>query len=137
MAMDLFSEIEGWFRFDVSEWKRLLELARGHGWEPMGTESPDLEPDFSPRKDWDGSYFSNDYQTVTAEDARNLADALERAIADLPNRHAKDAEEKSSKGAPEATGVSASPNQWLSDQAERKRIREFIRYCRAGEFVIG
>ena len=30
--------------------------------------------------DWEGGYFSNDYQWVTDADARSLALALERAI---------------------------------------------------------
>ncbi len=29
---------------------------------------------------WDGGYISNDFQIVTAEDAANMADALDRSL---------------------------------------------------------
>ena len=29
---------------------------------------------------WDGGYISNDFQIVTAEDAANMADALDRSV---------------------------------------------------------
>jgi len=118
VAIDLFSETEGWFRFEVSEWKHLLELAREHGWEPMGTRIFGRGPDFPRPEDWDGGYVSSDYQTVMAEDARNLADALERLIPDLPE-------------------LPVGPQERFSGQEGRKLVREFIDYCRAGEFVIG
>ncbi|MHC4179549.1 MAG: hypothetical protein ACYSWU_18715 [Planctomycetota bacterium] len=118
MAIDLFSEVEGWFRFDVTEWKHVLELAEQHGWKPMGTQASDRGPDFPRPEDWDGGYFTSDYQTVTVHDARNLADALERAIPDLPSHP-------------------VSPLERFGGQEGPKHVREFINFCRAGEFVIG
>lgn len=49
---------------------------------PAGTEAPwDPGPDgvLRPVADWNGTYFSDDSQTVNKDDASNLADGLEIA----------------------------------------------------------
>ena len=55
------------------------------GWLTAGTEAPswneggDIPPaDRDP--EWDGSYFSNDFQSVTDADAKAMASALHRAV---------------------------------------------------------
>lgn len=64
--------------FDSDTWEHLLRLARLNGWHPAGTKQPD---DWPGRHPWDhGNYSSNDGQTVTAADARGIADALSRAL---------------------------------------------------------
>jgi hypothetical protein len=115
----------------ISNWGfygSMLELAAEYGWEPRGTvltfhfcyqvcgcgaDTAKNDPDYEIEKkavkacaNWNGSYFSNDQQTVTQTDAKNIADALERALDD---------------------GQEAN----LSEE-----IRDFIEFCREGQFSI-
>jgi hypothetical protein len=90
MGMDLEGP-GGAFWFPVHGWSAVLTLARDFGgWEPQGTKSPEWEDpetgEHHVASDWDGNYWCNDYQQVTEEDARNLADALERALPDVPRQ---------------------------------------------------
>jgi hypothetical protein len=73
----------------------VLSVAIRYGWRPMGTEPPKWDRDGVDEKQiaaenaetaaaWDGTYLSNNSQTVNAFDARNLADALQRALSDFP-----------------------------------------------------
>lgn len=70
--------------FSLAEWNWLLELAVRQGWRPAGTRLEwDVEDEVLQMyvKKWDGSYCSSHGQTVLAEDAGALADALDRALA--------------------------------------------------------
>ncbi len=87
-------------RFNIWGWRSLFTLALYFGWEPQGTVSKIWKnnktgelvghQDYDPDKckdgewvnddDWDGSYFYNDWQEITADDAQNLAEALEKAL---------------------------------------------------------
>jgi hypothetical protein len=78
--------------FNLISWPLLLILASDYGWEPMGTinpypfyisEHPELEA--KTNLEWHGDYCGNASQTVTAQDALNLAAALERALDDIPD----------------------------------------------------
>ena len=163
MAFDL-SATAGRMRYGSSSWSFLLALARQCGWQPAGPKPPRRDADGSvvswdvdengepiPHDDDDGwwhgiecyrRYFFNDYQWVTAEDASNLADALERAIDDLPNHDAL--EHKTVKVAIGGgcqvrsirDGASVLPFEFFSGR-RKDWVREFIAYCRAGEFCIG
>jgi len=87
---------------------------------------------------WGGGYFSNDGQRVTAEDARELAAALERALPDVPDhdalRHkARPLGNSGEFGIP--VGTPTTPSEWFSGD-RKQRLREFIAFCRAGGFVI-
>jgi hypothetical protein len=109
---------------------------------------------------WDGGYFTNDYQVVSDEDAANIADALERALDDVPDEgggghvltpaqyHAAQRDELSREDLDKAIEQfmerrAASPPQippqtpaWYF-AGEKDYLREFIAFCRAGEFSIG
>ena len=81
MTMDLTNG-RNYLRFSRMIWANMLYLANQYGWQPQGTVlSDDTE---SGR--WDGDYFGNEGQTITAEDANALADALEKALDDIPDR---------------------------------------------------
>ena len=99
MGMDLTGE-GGYFRFLPGTWRAVLELAHEHGWELAGTKPPEFTvyaPDgvtvdeVATRAErqryanWDGGYFWNEYQVVCDEVAANIADALERALDDVPD----------------------------------------------------
>jgi hypothetical protein len=72
----------GHMAFNDTSWVHLLRLATLSGWHPADTLPPE-EAD-----DWDGNYCTNDGQRVADEDARNLAEALERALPDVPEEDA-------------------------------------------------
>jgi hypothetical protein len=137
MGMDL-SGAGGYFRWTNSGWYDILELGKEFGWIPTGTGPPR-----GTRKEaWGlGAYYGNDGQRVYARDARALADALERAVAALPQRksqkrtriaRATDYLEAELTGGrrPRRGRVAVSQFGW-EDVAY---IREFIEYCRAGSF---
>lgn len=74
MGVLLLSECEG-VELSASwkTWNLLLHLARDHGWEPEGTTHVRFQ-------NWSGTYYANDGQWVSVEDAQSLADALQRAL---------------------------------------------------------
>src|SRR5215210_1255397 len=90
MGIDLIRREEGSLWFQHFSWARILCLAVDYGWEPMGTIRPSYldDPDFGYYDDepWDGNYSSNDQQSVRAEDANALADALEKAMDDVSDQ---------------------------------------------------
>ena len=89
---------------NIDGWHQLRSIARLYGWKPQGTtldvwthktngekhysfrpsEYSDDDGEWGPAPDWDGSYDSNDGQEISESDAANLAQALERLLADLP-----------------------------------------------------
>lgn len=77
MGMDLINVEGDNFRWSLIWWAGLLNLAEYYGWKRMGTVIPD-------DLNWDGSYMMNDGQIVTTADAAGLANALERALPDVP-----------------------------------------------------
>jgi hypothetical protein len=84
MGFDLVSHTDGsYFRWNLIDWPKVLELGRMFGWRPAGTIR--YAEDGSPDPGWDGGYVTNDLQVVSAEDAAALADALERALDDIPD----------------------------------------------------
>lgn len=98
MGYDLYSQNgkedgeAAYFRWNIGTWSPLLKLARIHGWLPQGTtiflwdhQEKCLTDEVD--KTWNGSYFSNDSQVVGTFDAEALADALEKALDDLPDKN--------------------------------------------------
>lgn len=86
MSIELLRGEEGYLRFggvDIDIYHNLLDLAHKHGWKPMGTSTPwDYNWDkgvWELYSEWDGNYWTNDFQTVVKEDADELANGLERA----------------------------------------------------------
>jgi len=143
--------------FNIHAWPLLLKLAMTYGWQPLGTE-------LSGESNWDGTYFSNDLQIVTAEDAAALANALETALDDIPDHEIGgekeveiDSAEKAQKYL-DAPGYSQFkrllemssfekvegyklPNVLLTSPeyfsgGMKQRVISFIRLCRKGAFMI-
>ena len=125
MGMDLGGK-GGYFSCNNATWVAVLRLAYDHGWKPAGTEPPrwidantgelcaQLPPDM---ETWNSmgysmDYYSNSGQGVSDQDARNIADALERALEE---------DETSDEGLA---------------QSSIDCLREFITFCRAGGFLI-
>ena len=103
MGHDLKNSKGGYRRFGVDSWWCMQDLAKRHGWKPQGTvlntdiqyqlrggnlDDPEINQELwreaeNDVKSWPGSYATNDFQWVTEEDARNMADALEKAVEEL------------------------------------------------------
>jgi hypothetical protein len=155
MGMDLHSERGGRFWFDIFSWRKILALIKRYGWKPAGTKKPaDWE---NPEHLWDGNYFDNVGQIVTAEDALAMGDALKLALCDLDN--SLDPEEwtetrseeitddplikalMQEMGGPESDiearvlAASKSPLEFFQGEAGEK-ARAFIHFCRGGSFTI-
>jgi hypothetical protein len=125
--MDLFGKksAEG---MSGQSWRCLLNLGMMYGWEPAGTQAPD--PDLCYEgigpAHWDESdYCSNTGQLVTDEDANALADALERALPDIPEHHVT----------VDIENVESMPVEWFSGDG-KNRLMEMIAFLREGEFEI-
>jgi hypothetical protein len=77
VGMDLHGP-QGYWSCNWRAWRFLLNAAQEFGWQPRGTLPPhDCEGE------WKGGYYSNDWQEVTPEDARELGEALQKAIASV------------------------------------------------------
>ena len=156
MGYDLTNAPGQTHQWTVLGWWHLLNLAREYGWSPRGTE-----PSGDCSGGWDGSYFRNDSQRVTVEDAAALASALDRLLGD-PNREAVAAgvAERMSEAVSD-TAVNSSSDAadvlrypldfirgmlggfgqnsigvWQFEPKADQYVRHFIEFCRAGAFVI-
>src|SRR5215212_4482688 len=108
----------------------------------------------------DGGYFMNDYQVVSDEEAANIADALERALDDVPDEGGGDhlltpaqyqaaqrdelSQEELDKAIEQFMERRAASPPQIPPQTpasyfagEKDYLREFIAFCRAGAFSIG
>jgi hypothetical protein len=136
MAMHLHSA-RGDFGWDIFSWQKLLRLAERYGWRPAGTTLSEEEMKWMPNGRWDGSYTTNDGQTVVAADALSLAEALDRAVLDIPS------EDVIARHRAPSGGIQILPDppaiddlDWFCGEETKGKIREFISYCYAGEFQI-
>lgn len=96
MSMALVNEKGVSFRFSLVGWSKVLNLANMYGWKPAGTiidfdvhlpqnPTPEEKAKSEARlREWDGTYFTNDQQLVTKEDALAIAAALEQSLGDIP-----------------------------------------------------
>jgi hypothetical protein len=67
----------------VHTWPRAYAFAIEGGWEPKGTLPPKCLSG-KERAAWQGWYDSGDGQFIAADDASNMAAALEKMVATLP-----------------------------------------------------
>jgi hypothetical protein len=142
--------------FSRQSWAKALELARAFGWTSPGTQPPPFFDPYELKADWDGTYFTNDDQIVSAEDACSLAAALERSLAkisdsgishywsikplledDLPEWlspcERATIEESLQAGLLDTMGIQ--PVNFFAD-SEKRNLIELIRFCRLGGFAI-
>ena len=142
MNFKLRSE-DGTFEIASATWQRVLDVARAYGWEPAGTDPPDIrDQDDDPAYDWSGwsgSYTVNEYQHVTAADAESLAEALALALLDIP---VGSVIERDAPGVFSGVrGVDAHAEvkaiDWFKRPARRAELMALVTFCRAGGFQIG
>ena len=184
MGMDLHGA-GGTERLSIAAWGQLLDLASEYGWQAVGTEMNEesfrryLEFVAGVPKDeldskyalalleWDGNYWHNSDQIVTDADARGLAEALTRALEELPPDKLLDAYEVTIplfEVGPEPDEkvlqiLKALPSMSIKDgvlvavgltdgaayeakpthywSGHTERIRQFITFFEAGSFMIG
>lgn len=126
MGYDLYSVTGEDTRWTQPYWSRILKLAVKYGWEPKGTTKP---KDYD--EDWSGGYYQNSGQIVEADDASNLADALEKSLPHLP----VDKPEFTFKTG-QTYDPDMSPEEVFSGEGGKQAVEEFIAFCRKGSFEI-
>ncbi|MEI6462687.1 MAG: hypothetical protein WCO33_03415 [bacterium] len=137
MGFDLINHSGEEFRWDMTFWSKALQLGEKYGWKQKGTTMPkDYEGGT-----WSGTYWESSHQIVEAEDANNLADALEKSIEFLPKEEIKIPKLQFTKGSatelpmPIVTEEIPIEN-YFSGPGGLESIKEFIEYCRKGSFEI-
>jgi len=124
-------------------WGHLLSLAAMYGWRPAGTEAPKDWADENEGREWGGSYVFNSGQRVVAEDAIAWAEALDRALDDIPDSYA--AWNKAVVGKDGGPLIPVIPHQSPLERVQplealsgenKSGVREFIAFCRQGAFEI-
>ena len=143
-------------KFSRQFWSKSLELAELYGWQPMGTQPPSEHNFDDLNAEWDGNYFTNDGQIVKAEDGSNLAAALEKALGnvpddkanmewntkywvedDLPEELTPDEVEMVHDGLEnELLDFDETPPLEFFAGDEKYHLKQFIRFCRLGNFIV-
>ena len=143
MGFDLCSETGSEFSWSENDYARVLELAETCGWKPQGTKLPSSDEEKEGENDWPGYYLTNDYQFVLAEDAANMADALERTIEDISSKPVRTPEEKDviKIKCPNGIMLDGLPLGYYDDWdaisywgGQEARIGEFIEFLRLGSY---
>ena len=115
----------GFLFYDSRAYHALLTLAERYGWQPAGTTRYLWrgKNSYVVNEAWNGEYRGNGGQEVSATDAANLADALERALEDCP-----DVTVVKDQASPQADE--------FREICDQGTVRRFIRCCHAGGFFI-
>lgn len=120
-------------------WYRIYNLAQMYGWSPLGTQ---FEED-----DWDEeNYFLNFGQSVTAEDALRLGNAILAAIPDLKEVVPEEDAEAQSLSAWEFDMIARAayakltamkdPAWFFLDTTWATKLVELAAFCQRGAFKI-
>jgi hypothetical protein len=127
MSVDLRNEAGREFYFSTIGWAFYLNLAAIHyGWNKSGTQPP--RECASSEGPWLGAYDWNAGQIVTARDAKGLAEALAKYLAD-PNGKSKAKALAQELEKVIGTDVSI-------DEEDDTYINSFIEYANCGGFEI-
>lgn len=92
MTYQLYSRTEDkGLYISMPDWIKLLALARRYGWQPQGTVLSNSHKEFYGEQmldidSWEGNYITYSSQEVTDEDALAIANALEAALKDIPDK---------------------------------------------------
>jgi hypothetical protein len=143
--MDLISKSGPTLDMSSDWWLFYRMLAEKCGWNPKGTGKPDH---LSEKDQWDGNYDYSDGQIVYDDDAKALAQALDRALAEpaaasiiksLLDTWWNNMQEATSDA--ELAGLSEKQKKAMRAIARKPTFsteltRELIDLCRQGEFRI-
>ena len=137
-------------------WGKALNLARLYDWRPLGTRPPIIPGFRGLQAVWMGTYLTNDGQIVLREDAWSLAEALTRALDDIPDigmemdwnpklwieydlpewlspEEREMIEDGLQEHSPDVAGMH--PCEFFAGD-EKQHLKQFIRFCRLGSFTI-
>ena len=115
MGMDFCSDSGRCFSISAIGWGNFFDIALENGWAPRGTEKGP-PPLFPAGLEWEGGYFTNDFQYVTPQDAAAMADAIQLHIDNNPEKKLVD-----------------DP----FDNGRPSPLIEFVDFLRGGGFTIG
>lgn len=128
--------------YGITRWPQILQLARAYGWKTAGTTVDEGSGIILPTK-WDGGYDSMDGQLVSAEDAANFADALEKSLSHfsrLDNERTLQFQIKTNTWSPPNEYQRSALHYFVKDEnmvdAHRGSLIDLIELCREGEFRI-
>jgi hypothetical protein len=137
MGISLIGRNDG-ERLSFSGWGSIQLLALLHGWVPEGTY---YDHDGPTR--WLGYYYNaTSGQRVADQDARNMAQALRRAVASLANVDDPQTLELAAFTWPEVLDDPEPPEDWRDafvtwgNERARQRLAEIAKFCDAGTFHI-
>jgi hypothetical protein len=112
----------------VHTWTRAYAFAIEGGWEPKGTLPP-MRFSKKERAAWQGWYDSNEGQFIAADDASNMAAALEKIVATLPPPIAAD---PAPFDASSLAGGRVDPRTYFEMENKRKILELLIKFLRGG-----
>ena len=150
------------FRFSVTAWQCVLDLAAEFGWQAMGTVlsegtaklyltdegASEEEAIQEAIRKWDGNYVGNNFQSVIDKDALNLANSLENALKVVPNKRKPEHNTLPSltddsiidifriNSIIEDRKFPVSPVDYFSGIENINYLKEFIKFCMSGSFSI-
>jgi hypothetical protein len=141
MGYDLHNTETGdYFCANGGGWNCSFEAGLAFNWKPAGTLHPINDENggaeyFAFEAQWEGVYFTNDYQRVTTQDAAAWAAALRRAI------HAAEIVTKDSDNFVSSSELYLTARQENCARTLNNKSLEFLRkfadYCDKGGFDIG
>ena len=148
MGYDLYAnkgKIE-YHRFNIWAWGRVLDFAEHFGWKPAGTciQQTFEESDSDRPIPWEGSYFSNDGQTVIEDDAHGLAKAMRLGLKEWTKLHDNLEDDNGQTLMPlddndfeeRIAGTPFEELQFGSDPGWPKYLEDFAVFCEQGSFRI-
>lgn len=135
--------------FSRKSWVKALRLAQFYGWQPMGTHPPSIYRHHGlPAANWTGSYFKHDGQMVKAEDVLSLRCALEKALDDIPDSRYRVEDDLPEWFSPMERAIieegvesmlldllAKNPFEYFAGP-EKRHLKEFIKFCQSGSFLI-
>jgi len=124
----------GEITFAQSIWPPVLAVAAIFGWQPQGT-IPDKESGIFPGRASYGAYEYNDGQLVTAEDAHNLGEAIEKALLSLfigVKQGVPQTDSDKVRTEEEQRAI----QRVMEYDPEGDKLKRFVRFCKAGAFTI-
>ena len=155
MTLELFNTITSLSRkYSREFFRKALELAQAYGWKPLGTRLPTVDRFRGHGATWLGSYLTNDGQLVLTEDALSLAEALSKALDDIPDESREmdwnpkfwaedelpewlspEEKEMIEEGLEQHAPEEMHPFEFFAGD-EKAHLKELIRFCRLGSFMI-
>ena len=151
MGYDLTNSKGQEFRFDTTDFPKVLNLAEYFGWEPMGTilnivshklnfqNKDDIRDGtiqvIEPHGNW--GYTTNYWQLVVQKDAFNLAKALKTAVKALTEESFFSDEEIKEGFDGDGDCDIIFLIKYFSIKNGKEYLEDFIHFCMGGEFGIG